>query len=211
MKLVMATKNKDKVKEFKEILVGLDFDVVSILDYSDIEDVEETGSTFLDNSILKAKEYAKATGESCIADDSGLCVDALNGAPGVYSARFAANDDEKCKKLLKLMENMENRSARFYCYASIFLPIDIVNKLKKTNLGQNCLFSDDNPNIITCVGILEGLVAHEKKGDNGFGFDPVIFIPKYNKHLAELSSEEKNKISHRGQALSNIKELLSYI
>ena len=202
MKIVMATGNQGKVRELREILSDLDFQVLSLKDFENIEDVPETGTSFLENSCQKVEGYAKQTGEICIADDSGLCVDALNGGPGIYSARFADSDREKCEKLLDMMKEREDRGARFFCYATLYMPKEMVDKLRRK--GADCIFVSDN--IVCCVGCLEGSIGYEMKGENGFGFDPVFITG--GGHLAELSSEEKNMISHRGQAIRKMKKVL---
>lgn len=188
-KLVVATKNKNKAKEVAEILEGMPYMVVPLSDYPDAPDVEETGSTFMENAILKARAYAEFTGELTLADDSGLEVDALEGAPGVMSARFAPTTKERNQKLLGLMKDVldDRRTARFRCAIAIAEP---------------------GGDVKTMEGKIEGVIAHEAKGTNGFGYDPIFYIPGLGKHFAELSSEEKNAISHRGRALAEAKKLL---
>ncbi|MCE5197695.1 MAG: XTP/dITP diphosphatase [Armatimonadota bacterium] len=188
-KLVVATKNPGKAKEVAEILVGLPYEVVSLAQYSDAPDVEETGTTFVENAVLKAKAYAEFTGELTLADDSGLEVDALDGAPGVYSSRFAPTDAERISKLLDVMKDVpdERRTARFCCAVAIAEP------------GGEAR---------TCEGKVEGTIAHEPRGDNGFGYDPIFQVTSLNKRMAELESSEKNAISHRGKALEQAKKLL---
>lgn len=189
MKLVIATKNPGKAREVAEILAGLPYEIVSLSAYPDAPEVEETGSTFVENAIIKAKAYADLTGELTLADDSGLEIDALDGAPGVYSSRFAPTDEERIAKTLDLMKNVpdEKRTARFRCAIAIAKP---------------------NGEVKTCEGKVEGTIAHEAKGDKGFGYDPVFYIPELHKHFAELDSEEKNAISHRGRALQEAKKAL---
>ena len=182
MKIIAATKNKNKLREFGEILKG--FEIISQEEAGVDIDVEETGSTFEENSYLKAKTIFEATGISAIADDSGLCVDALNGAPGVYSARYGGeglDDKGRTQLLLKNMRDVpdEKRSARF---------VSVI-----TLVG--------NEGIITARGECEGKIDYSPKGENGFGYDPVFFVEKYAKTMAEISPEEKNAISHRGKAL----------
>ena len=209
MKIVMATGNPGKVREFRELLRGLPFEILSLKDFENIEEVPETGSSFLENSCQKVTGYAEQLGLSCVADDSGLCVDALDGAPGIFSARFAKSDREKCEKLLEMMKGQENRKARFVCCASLRLPKECVESIKKYKDNLDCEII--NENVIACKGFLEGEIAEEMKGENGFGFDPVFVVPEFGKHLAELSSEEKNQISHRGQAMRKIKKILETI
>lgn len=188
-KLVIATKNAGKAREVAQILADLPYQIVSLTDYPDAPDVEETGSTFVDNAILKATAYARFTGELTLADDSGLEVDALDGAPGVFSSRFASTDSERNSKLLDLMKNIpdEKRTARFRCAIAIAEP---------------------DGNVKTCEGAVEGVIAHEPKGTHGFGYDPVFYVPEMAKHFAELTADEKNAISHRGKALEAAKNLL---
>ncbi len=188
-KLVVATRNLGKAREITEMLSDLPLDIVTLKDYPDAPEVEETGSTFEENALAKAKTYARLTGEWVLADDSGLEVDALNGAPGVYSSRFAASDPGRIAKLLDLMKDVpeSRRTARFRCVIAVASPD-----------GQ----------IETCEGTLEGLIAPEPKGSNGFGYDPVFYIPDLGKHVAELTPEQKNAISHRGEALRKAKAIL---
>lgn len=182
MKIIAATKNKNKLREFGEILK--DFEIISQEDAGVDLDVEETGTTFEENSRLKAEAIFKATGIAAIADDSGLCVDALGGAPGVYSARYGGeglDDEGRVQLLLKNMKDIpdEKRTARFVCV------ITMVN----------------NDGIITARGECEGVINHAPKGENGFGYDPVFYMKEYGKTTAEMSPDEKNAVSHRGKAL----------
>ena len=188
-KLVVATKNAGKAREVAQILAGLPYDIVSLADFPDAPDVEETGSTFADNAILKATAYARYTCELTLADDSGLEVDALNGAPGVFSSRFAPTDPERNSKLLDVMKSIpdEQRTARFRCAIVIARP---------------------DGSIKTCEGAVEGVIAREAKGAKGFGYDPIFYLPELGKHMAELTAEEKNAISHRGKALQAAINLL---
>lgn len=209
MKIVMATGNPGKVKELRELLKGLPFEILSLKDFENIEEVPETGTTFLENSCQKVTGYAKQLGVSCVADDSGLCVDALEGAPGIYSARFAKSDREKCEKLLEMMKGKENRKARFMCCATLWLPREYVEKIKSFKDALDCEIV--NENVVACFGVLEGEIGTEMIGEKGFGFDPVFVVPEFGKHLAELSSEEKNQISHRGKAMRKIKTILEML
>lgn len=182
MKIIAATKNKNKLREFGEILNG--FEIISQEDAGIDIDVEETGTTFEENSMLKAKAIFDATGITAIADDSGLCVDALGGEPGVYSARYGGegyDDSGRVQLLLKNMQNVpdDKRTARFVCAITL--------------VGAD--------GVITARGECEGKIHYEPKGENGFGYDPVFFVEKYGKTMAEVSPEEKNAISHRGKAL----------
>lgn len=182
MKIIAATKNKNKLREFGEILKG--FEIISQEDAGVDIDVEETGTTFEENSMLKAKAIYEATGIAAIADDSGLCVDALSGEPGIYSARYGGeglDDAGRVQLLLKKMKDVpENeRSARFVC------AITLVGK----------------DGIVTSRGECEGKIAYEPKGENGFGYDPVFYMEEYGKTTAQMSPDEKNAVSHRGKAL----------
>ena len=190
MKIIAATKNKNKLREFGEILKG--FEIISQEEAGVDIDVEETGTTFEENSLLKAKAIFEATGITAIADDSGLCVDALGGEPGVYSARYGGegyDDKGRVQLLLKNMKEIpdEKRTARFVC------AITMVGK----------------EGIITARGECEGKIDYSPKGENGFGYDPVFFVEKYGKTMAEISPEEKNSISHRGKALKIFAEKLN--
>ncbi|MCL5103958.1 MAG: XTP/dITP diphosphatase [Armatimonadetes bacterium] len=188
-RLLIATKNPGKAREMGRILADMPYEIVSLADYPDAPEVEETGSTFAENAAIKAKAYAAFTGELTLADDSGLEVDALGGAPGVYSSRFAPSDPERNSKLLQLMKDVPDdlRTARFRCAIAIAEP---------------------DGSVRTCEGTVEGIIAHEPKGANGFGYDPVFYIPELGKHMAELTPEEKNAISHRGRALEQARKLL---
>lgn len=188
--IILASNNKDKVKEVKQILC--DYDIVSLKDAGIDVDVEENGTTFEENALIKARAIAKITGKMTMADDSGLEIDYLDKAPGVYSARFMGHDtsyDIKNKALIEKLEGVEgkDRSCRFVCAIAVVFP-DGRELVKR--------------------GTMEGLLAKEISGENGFGYDPIVFLPEYGKTSASLSPEEKNKISHRGKALALIKEEL---
>ena len=191
--LVIATFNQGKVKEIKEMLKDLDLEIKTLKDFPEIEPCEETGSTFFENALQKARYYAEKTGFMCLADDSGLEVEALGGAPGVHSARFAgenATDEENNQKLLKLLEGVppEKRKARFVCVMVVYHP---------------------EGKYIKAEGVWEGRIATEPRGNYGFGYDPLFLMPEYNfeKTSAEIPLEEKNKLSHRAKALKNLKKI----
>lgn len=191
--LLIATSNMGKAKEINEALKGLSLKIKTLKDFHGIELPEETGKTFFENAYLKAKYWAEKTGLMCLADDSGLEVEVLNGAPGIYSSRFAgenATDEENNRKLLELLQGipLEKRKARFVCVIVVYHP---------------------SGKYITTEGTWEGLIGFEPKGSYGFGYDPLFLIPEYNyqKTAAELPLEEKNKISHRGKALAKLKEI----
>jgi len=184
MKILLATQNQGKIRELQELLVDEDIEVLSLKHIEDWEDVEENGETFADNAALKARAAVKKTGLIALADDSGLEVDALNGAPGVYSARFAGEpkDDERNNdKLLQLLETVvdDQRQARFRCALVVATPE-----------GKEFLTE----------GTVEGRILTERRGSEGFGYDPLFFVPEYARTMAELTLAEKNKLSHRAQA-----------
>ena len=186
-----ASHNEGKIKEIKKLLAPYGIKVKSALDM-DLPDVEETGKTFEENSLLKSRTIAKLVNMPCLADDSGLCVDALNGAPGVYSARYAPNRDfdKGMEKLLAEMEKSPNKSrnAHFSCVISLAWPD-----------GQYKVFA----------GQVDGKIAFHKMGAGGFGYDP-LFVPEgFTSSFAQMSQEEKNKISHRGRAVEKLKDFLN--
>jgi len=186
--LVLATTNKNKVKEFQEMVGDFPVEIRSVADFGTIPECIEDGETFDDNAYKKALHTAKILGLPAIADDSGLVVEALDGAPGVYSARYAgenATDEENCQKLLKEMEGMTNRKAAFKCVLSIAVP--------------------SGP-ALTYEGSCEGTILEEKRGESGFGYDPLFYFEEFGKSFAECNSEEKNRVSHRGKALAEVRE-----
>ncbi|MBU0959921.1 MAG: XTP/dITP diphosphatase [Proteobacteria bacterium] len=184
--LVLATTNKNKIKEFQELVKDFPIEIRSVGDFGPIPECIEDGETFDDNAYKKALHTAKILGLPSIADDSGLEVEALNGAPGVYSARYAgesATDEENCKKLLQEMAGKENRKAAFKCVLSIAVP--------------------SGP-ALTYEGSCEGVILEEKRGESGFGYDPLFFYEPFNKTFAECNMKEKNEVSHRGKALAQM-------
>ncbi|MFZ0075869.1 MAG: XTP/dITP diphosphatase [Exiguobacterium undae] len=193
MKIIVATRNAGKVNEFKEMLGRLGYDVESLLDYETAPETDETGSTFEENAELKSREAAAYFGHAVLADDSGLEVDALDGAPGVYSARFAGEDKSDEANNTLLLEKLadvptEKRTARFVCALSLAKPS-----------GET----------LTVRGTMEGTIGFERKGTNGFGYDPLFIIPSLNQTAAELTKSEKASISHRGQALRKLELALT--
>jgi XTP/dITP diphosphohydrolase len=189
LKIVLASSNAGKIKELNDMLAELDMQIVPQQELS-IEDVEETGLCFVENAILKARNAALMSGMPAIADDSGLEVDLLNGAPGIYSARFAGPDADNAsnnKKLLDVLGDapLEQRSARYQCV--------IVYMRHATD-----------PTPIICQGSWEGYIALEAKGDGGFGYDPLFYVEDLNCHAAEIDKQEKNRISHRGKAIQEL-------
>ena len=190
MKLILATKNKHKTEEFRRILAPLGWEIVPQDEVCPDIEIEETGATFAENAYLKAMGIYRVTGLPTVADDSGLCVDALNGAPGVYSARYAGeghNSADNNQKLLRELEGVpdEKRTARFVC--------DIC-----AVLGE-----DD---IVRCEGTCEGTIAHRLHGENGFGYDPLFMVGEHS--FAELDGAQKDAVSHRGRALAALFALL---
>ena len=190
--LVLASGNKGKLAEFQRLLDGLDVQIHSMKDYPEIGEIVEDGSTFAENALIKARAVCKATGKPAMADDSGLAVDALNGAPGIYSARFAGeqrSDADNNAKVLQLLEGVEDskRTARFFCVIAIVLPD-----------GRE----------YTVEGTCEGTILHALRGEGGFGYDPLFYVESMNKTFAELTMEEKNRISHRGHANRKAVEII---
>lgn len=189
--VVIATKNKGKAKDFEALFGPLGYEVVTMFDVAPDLEIEETGTTFEENAILKAETLAQQLKTIVIADDSGLMVDALNGEPGVYSARYAGDHDDEAN-MVKLLANLqgvedEKRTARFCCALAIAGP---------------------SMETATVFGTCEGTILHEKRGTNGFGYDPVFFVPALNKAMAELTPEQKGSISHRGHAIKQLAEKL---
>lgn len=188
-KIVLASNNAGKVREINQLLNDSGIEVVPQSTFN-IPDADETGLTFVENAILKARHAAELSGLPAIADDSGLEVDALNGAPGIYSARFSGPDATDEKNLLKLLDELkdvpdEKRTARFQC---------LMVYLQHAN----------DPTPIICQGTWEGMITHSPQGENGFGYDPVFFVPTHQCTSAELPPETKNQLSHRGQALQKL-------
>ena len=190
MKFVLATHNPGKLKEMGDILARFGVEVVSPKDLGITVDVEETGTTFAENAMLKAKAICAAAKLPAIADDSGLCVDALNGGPGVYSARYGGeglDDKGRYMLLLNSMRGQPTRAAHFACAIACAFP---------------------NGDELTAEGRCDGTIAFAPMGEGGFGYDPVFFVPHLKKTFAQLTAEEKNAISHRGKALEIFKEKL---
>jgi XTP/dITP diphosphohydrolase len=184
----MATGNPGKIREIARLLEGLGIDVIAQSEFG-VGDADETGMTFAENSLLKAQHAADATGLPAIADDSGLAVDALGGAPGVHSARYAdgAGDEANNDKLLAALEGIEDRGAAFHCVATFVAP------------GEAPLVA---------AGEWRGTILHERQGEGGFGYDPLFYVPECGCSSAELQPDEKNARSHRGQALRKLVALL---
>ena len=190
MHYVLATNNDHKLREIQE-LISNRFELVSQSDL-EIDGAEETGLTFVENALIKARHASKLSGLPAIADDSGLEVDALGGRPGIYSARFAGNDasdDENVKKLLTEMSGEQKRSARFQCVVVLL---------------EHAL----DPTPLIAQGTLEGQILTEPRGHEGFGYDPVLYLPELSKTVADLSGPQKNQISHRARALQQLLSLM---
>ena len=194
-RFIIATKNKGKLLEMQEILKDLPFEVLSMEEAGFHDEIEETGSTFEENSMIKARAIFNKTGGIVMADDSGLEIDFLGGAPGIFSARFAgekASEVDKINKVLGLLQAVpvEKRSASFVCSISL-----IINHSEHFTLRASC----------------EGLITTKPFGDNGFGYDPIFFLPDENMTMAQIPPEVKNRISHRGKALQEMKKRLAEI
>ena len=192
VKLLLATTNAGKIREITALLSDLPLELVSLREAGVTRLVDETGATIMDNAILKAREYARMTGMLTLADDSGIEVDALDGRPGVHSARFAgvdASDDQRNAYLLGLLKDVPpaRRGARFRCVVAVATP---------------------DLHVETSEGTVEGVIAREPKGKNGFGYDSIFFAPSLGKHMGEISFEEKNKISHRAKATAGAKPIV---
>lgn len=185
MKIVFATGNADKVREIREIFSDLDAEVVTMAQEGIELDIEENGRSFRENAIIKAKAVAAHTSAIVMADDSGLVIDALHGEPGIYSARYMGRDTSYTQKNHNLISRLrgipdEKRTARFVCAIAAVLP---------------------DGKVITTEGKMEGRIGYEEKGKNGFGYDPIFYLPEFHCYSAELEPEQKNEISHRGKAL----------
>ena len=191
-KIIFATGNAGKMKEIREILKDLDAEVLSMKEAGVEAEIVEDGKTFEENALIKAKTVCKLTGEIALADDSGLEIDYLNKEPGIYSARYMGEDTSYRIKNANLIERLEGvpdekRTARFVCAIAAAFPDGTVKTVR---------------------GTMEGRIGYEETGENGFGYDPIFYLPEYGCSSAELSMKEKNKISHRGKALRAIKEEL---
>ncbi len=191
-RIIFATGNAHKMEEIREILRDLPCELLSMKEAGIECDIVEDGKTFAENAMIKAKAVCEASGCVTLADDSGLCVDYLDGAPGIYSARWMGEETSyhvKNNELIRLLEGVpdEKRSARFVCAIA-------------------CAFPDGRA--FTAEAPYEGRIGYEEKGENGFGYDPVFYVPEKGRYSAELSPEEKNEISHRGKALRNMYDIL---
>lgn len=188
-KIVFASNNEGKIKEIREILKDFDAEILTMKEAGADIEIEENGTTFEENALIKARAVMQITGEITMADDSGLEIDYLNGEPGVYSARYMGHDtsyDIKNNAIIERMKNVSgnDRSARFVCAIAAVFP--------------------DGKEFVE-KGTMEGVIGEKPMGENGFGYDPILFLPQYNKSSAQLTSEEKNRISHRGEAINKMK------
>lgn len=191
-KIIFATGNKDKLREIRAIMADTGFEIISMREAGFDGDIIEDGTTFEENALIKARTIAEKTHMLTLADDSGLVIDYLNGEPGIYSARYLGEDTPHSVKNIDLMRRLEGvadeeRSARFVCAVAAVFPDGHSEVVKKT---------------------MEGRIAYESAGENGFGYDPIFFLPEYGCTSAELSPEEKNKISHRGKAIRAMRDIL---
>ena len=191
-RIIFATGNEGKMREVRMILADLDYEIVSMKEAGIDVEVVEDGKTFEENALIKANAIAKETGELVLADDSGLEIDYFDKAPGVYSARYLGEDtpyEIKNKIILERMEGVpkEQRTARFVCVIAAVFPDGTEKTVRST---------------------IEGMIGYEIKGENGFGYDPIFYLPEYGCSSAEISPEEKNRISHRGKALQKMKAML---
>ena len=192
MEVIVATRNKGKVREIREALKGLGLRIYALSDFRGVPEVEEDGKSFTENALKKARFYSKVFGKLTMADDSGLEVDGLKGMPGIYSARYSgegASSQKNNEKLLQEMEgiSLSKRGARFKCIIAMVSPE-----------GREAM----------AEGACKGRIGFREKGKKGFGYDPLFILPKYGKTMAELSLEEKNKMSHRGKALRKIRKII---
>lgn len=192
MRIIFATGNEGKMREIRMIMADLGLEILSMKEAGLFADVEENGTTFEENAVIKAKGIAALCNDIVLADDSGLEIDALNKEPGVYSARYMGEDTSYTVKNRNLVERLngvpdEERTARFVCAIAAALP---------------------DGRVLQTKAAMEGRIGYEERGENGFGYDPIFVLPEYGKTTAELSAEEKNKLSHRGKALRLMKEKL---
>ncbi|USS91232.1 XTP/dITP diphosphatase [Fructilactobacillus carniphilus] len=188
--IVIASSNPNKIREFKEMLEPLGFTIKSIADFDNIPAIDENGKTFEENATIKAQTVAQALQVPVLADDSGLVVPAINGEPGIYSARYAGDHDDEAnnQKLLKRLQHSDDRNAYFHTSLVVMKPTG--EKLHVT-------------------GIVSGEILTEPRGENGFGYDPLFYVPTLQKTLAELTDDEKNQVSHRGRALEKLQQVLN--
>ena len=195
MRIIFATGNEGKMREIRMIMADLGLEILSMKEAGLFADVDENGTTFEENAVIKAKAIAALCNDIVLADDSGLEVDALNKEPGVYSARYMGEETSYRIKNANIIERLagvpeEERTARFVCAIAAVLP---------------------DGKVLECKAAMEGRIGYEERGENGFGYDPIFMLPEYGKSTAEISSEEKNELSHRGKALRMMKEKLQEV
>lgn len=195
MRIIFATGNEGKMREIRMIMADLGLEILSMKEAGLFADVDENGTTFEENAVIKAKAIAALCNDIVLADDSGLEVDALNKEPGVYSARYMGEDTSYRIKNANIIERLagvpeEERTARFVCAIAAVLP---------------------DGKVLECKAAMEGRIGYEERGENGFGYDPIFMLPEYGKSTAEISSEKKNELSHRGKALRMMKEKLQEV
>ena len=188
-RILFATGNHGKMKEIKMIFSDMDVELLSLEDAGIEIDIEENGASFEENAILKAKAIAAIRNEVVLADDSGLVIDALNGEPGIFSARYMGENTSYHNNLMQRLDekNEKDRTAHFVCAIAAVFP---------------------NGEVAVTRGSMDGVIAHEEAGENGFGYDPIFYLPEYNCTAAQLSADQKNRISHRGKALIEMKKVL---
>lgn len=190
--IIFATGNEGKMKEIRMILADMGMPVISMKEAGVRADIVENGATFEENAVIKAKAVMELTGQIAMADDSGLVIDCLNGEPGIYSARYMGEDTSyeiKNQNLIDRLEGVpdEKRTARFVCVIACALP---------------------DGTLFTSEGTMEGIIGYESRGENGFGYDPIFYLPEYGCSSAQLTPEKKNELSHRGKALRRMREKL---
>ena len=192
LEILIATNNLGKVKEIKDILDSRQIKILTIKDFPHLPKIEEDGKTYQENAFKKARKISEYTGKICLADDSGLEINYLKGKPGIYSSRWGNSDEERINKVLKLLENVSinKRNAKFVCVAVLVFPDGKTYMVK-----EEC----------------KGIIGFQPKGEHGFGYDPIFFVPEYNKTFAELGDKIKNQISHRGKAIRRMIDIIKEI
>jgi XTP/dITP diphosphohydrolase len=211
-KLLIATHNKGKMREYQHLLRDIPFELFSLDDVGIGEEVDETGSTFEENARLKASTYARISGVLTLSDDSGLEVDALGGEPGVHSARYGgdscATDQDRVALLLRKLEGTpwEKRTARFRCIIAIAVLLE--SPFARMDIGTPTFRKDEGVGLASVVGSVAGMIQYKPEGNEGFGYDPVFYLPSYQQTMAQLPLEEKNRISHRSDAAGKAVEVL---
>ena len=192
MEIFLATKNKDKIKEIETVLKNMNIKIFSLNDYPEFPATKEDGKTYKENAVKKAFEGLRYTKKICLADDSGLEIEYLDGKPGIYSSRWGETDKNKINKVLTFLEGVpkNRRCAKFVCVLALIIPNGKLHIIR-----EKC----------------DGEISFKPKGNDGFGYDPIFLIPKHNKTFAELGSKIKNQISHRGKALKKVRKILEVI